>query len=274
MGIQNRFTLITGASHGIGKALCHEFALKGHNLYLIALPNQHLIDIEKELKATYNVEIISYGVDLTKTESPDKIKKFAFENKIKVNVLVNNAGMGSGGLFENSNMELNKYIMMLNNHAMVGITHSFIPDLKETAPSHIMNISSMEATLPLPYKAVYTATKSFIYSFSLALSQELKLDNVYVSVACPGSVVTNEDGMKRIKAMGWKAKVLVKEPDDVAKKMVKKLFKRKLVIIPGAVPSIIVRIMHFIPMRLKLRILEKIFSAYKDHDHRAMDSID
>lgn len=274
MGTQNWFTLITGASHGIGKSLCHEFASRGYNLFLIALPNQLLIEVEKELNAAYNVEIVTFGIDLTKEDSPQQIKNFAEKSKIKVNVLINNAGMGSGGLFENSNMQLNKYIMMLNNHAMVGIIHAFIPDLKESAPSYIMNISSMEATLPLPYKAVYTATKNFIFSFSLAISQELKPDKVYVSVVCPGSVATNEDGMKRIKAMGWKAKLLLMEPDVVAKIMIKNMFKRKLVIIPGTIPSIMIWIMYFIPVRLKLKILEKIFRAYRDHNHRAIEPVE
>jgi len=265
MQSKNRYTLITGASHGIGKALCYEFAKRGNNLFLVALPNPELQETVDELKTTFNIEVIYFGIDLTTKDAPILIRDFALKHKIKINVLVNNAGLGSGGLFRNSNMELNNYIMMLNNHAMVGITYYFMKDLLDAPSAHILNISSMEATLPLPYKVVYTATKSFIFSFSLALSEELKPDNVKISVACPGSVLTNEDGLKRIKAMGWKAKIMLKMPEEIAHILVKKMYKGKRVIIPGFIPKFIVNVMHFLPLSLKMKILEKVFRNYRDH---------
>lgn len=273
MNNHNTYTLVTGASHGIGRALCYEFANRGHNLFLIALPNTDLQIVENELKSNYRIKVKSLGIDLTEKNAPLKIRNYANEQKIKVNVLVNNAGIGSGGLFKNSNIEINSHIMILNNHAMVGLTHYFINDLIELSPSYILNISSMEATLPLPYKTVYTATKNFIYSFSLALGEELKPDGVKVVVACPGSVVTNEDGLKRIKAMGWKAKLLVKMPKEVAEIIVKKMYGGKRVIIPGFIPTFIIRVMHFFPIALKMRILEKIFRSYKDHQHLEVENL-
>jgi len=263
----DKFTLVTGASHGIGKALCFEFAKREHNLFLIALPDKNLQIVENELKSNFNIKVISLGIDLTNKNAPSLIRKFATEHNIHINVLVNNAGIGSGGLFKNSDMDLNEYIMTLNNYAMVGITYHFVNDLIDLSPSYILNISSMEATLPLPYKTVYTATKNFIYSFSLALGEELKPDNVNVVVACPGSVATNEDGLKRIKAMGWKAKLMVKMPDEVAQIIIKKMYNGKRIIIPGFLPTFIIRVMHFIPVSLKMIILEKIFRNYKDHQH-------
>ena len=122
----NKFTLITGASHGIGRVLCYEFAKRGHNLFLIALPDNNLQIVENELKSNFNIQVISLGIDLTDKNAPLLIRNFAIENKIKVNVLINNAGIGSGGVFKNSNMKLNNYIMTLNNHAMVGIIYYFI----------------------------------------------------------------------------------------------------------------------------------------------------
>ena len=263
----NKFTLITGASQGIGKALCYEFAKRGNNLFLVALPDRQLQETKNELNSNFNVKIISFGIDLTEKKAPLLIRNFAIEHNIRINILVNNAGLGSGGLFRNSNMDLNNYIMMLNNQAMVGITYHFINDLVSLSPSYILNISSMEATLPLPYKSVYTATKNFIYSFSLALGEELKPEKVKVIVACPGSVATNEDGLKRIKSMGWKAKLMVKMPDDVAHIIVKKMYKGKRVIVPGFIPIFIIRVMHFMPVSLKMFILEKIFRKYRDHQH-------
>ena len=267
----DKYTLVTGASHGIGKALCDEFANLGQNLFMVALPDEDLKDAVNDIKTNFSIKVKSLGIDLTRKDAPSMIFNYTREQKFKVNVLVNNAGLGSGGLFKNSNMELNSHIMMLNNHSMVGLTHYFIRDLIELSPSYILNISSMEATLPLPYKTVYTGTKNFIYSFSLALGEELKQDKVKVVVVCPGSVVTNEDGMKRIKAMGWKAKLIVKTPDEVAKTIVKKMYKGSRVIIPGFFPKFIMRVMHFVPLSLKMIILERIFRSYKDHQHREIE---
>lgn len=271
METSSLYTLITGASHGIGKAFCQEFAKRGHNLFIVALPDKWLESAKSELTEAYGVQIISMGIDLTQDKAAHSIYNFALENKIKINVLVNNAGMGSGGLFVNSNNELNAHIMRLNNQTMVELTHIFLPSLIEQAPSYIVNMSSMEATLPLPYKSVYTATKNFIYSFSLALSEELKPHLVKVSIVCPGAVLTNEDGLKRIESMGWRARLLLKMPEEVASIAVKQMHKGKRVIIPGIIPLLIIRIMHFLPLSLKMKILEKVFRNYKDHDHVQVD---
>jgi len=267
MKTSNVYTLITGASHGIGKAFCYELARRGHNLFIIALPNKLLHAVETELIEIYDVRVIPMGIDLTHENAVRSIYNFALKNNIKINLLINNAGIGSGGLFVNSKTELNSHIMRLNNQALVELTHIFLPMLIEQAPSYILNMSSMEATLPLPYKSVYTATKNFIYSFSLALSEELKPHKVKVAVVCPGAVLTNEDGLKRIQSMGWRARMLLKMPNEVAAIAIKKMYRGKRVIIPGSVPFLIVMIMHILPLSVKMKILEKIFRNYKAHAH-------
>jgi short-subunit dehydrogenase len=120
----------------------------------------------------------------------------------------------------------------------------------------------MEATLPLPYKAVYTGTKNFIYAFSLALNQEVRKFGVKVSILCPGPVLTNEGGLKRLNAQGGKAKLLLLMPDKVAKIAVKYMLRGMLIINPGKMNWWITKIQKFIPTRIKMRILEKIFRAY------------
>ena len=138
MRVIDIYTLITGASHGIGKAFCHELAKKGHNLFIIALPDKLLQTVENEIKESYDVRVISFGVDLTQDNAAHSIYNFALKNNIRINLLINNAGIGSGGLFLNSQTELNSHIMRLNNQAMVELTHEFLPLLIEQAPSYIL----------------------------------------------------------------------------------------------------------------------------------------
>ena len=267
------YTLITGASQGIGKAFAFECASKGMNLFLVALPDHHLYTLEKKIKERYEVHIITFGIDLTSPGAARKVYEFTLDNFININFLINNAGFGTSGTFENSDYDLNTKMIHLNIQALVSITHFFIHDLKKNSPAHILNMSSMEATLPLPYKAVYTGTKNFIYSFSLAIREELRGSGVNVSVLCPGPVLTNEEGFRRIKSQGSKAKLMIKMPEYVAKKAMKNIIKGKSVIIPGLLPYLIVKASKLFPTSVKMKILERVFRVYKDQEAKDVESM-
>jgi short-subunit dehydrogenase len=262
------YTLITGASQGIGKAFALECAARGMNLYLVALPDRFLDEVKKLITEKYSVDVITFAIDLTDPEAPGEVYEYALRNRIQINFLINNAGFGTSGLFEKSNPDVNCKMIMLNVQALVGLTRYFIDDLKSNAPSHILNVSSMEATLPLPYKTVYTGTKSFIYSFSLALREELRSCGIGVSVLCPGSVLTNEEGFKRIQSHGARAKLIVKRPEYIAQKTIPAVLKGQMEIIPGIIPRIFVKLGKGFPTNLKMRILERIFRVYRDHEQQ------
>ncbi|MFK7904643.1 MAG: SDR family NAD(P)-dependent oxidoreductase [Chitinophagales bacterium] len=259
------YALVTGSSLGIGRSMVHRLASLGHNIILVALPEQGLLDLAKELEETYNINAIPYGIDLTSESAPKKILDYCITNNLGINILINNAGFGLGGLFQNIDIARYNAMMNLNNRTIVGLTYHLLPELQRHPQSYIMNTSSMEAMLPLPYKSVYTATKGFIYSFSLALKEELRDSPVSVSVLCPGSVLTNEDGLKRIKAMGWRAKLVVMMPDEVAHTALSQMFQKKRVIIPGGLNKTLAKIGKIMPTAIKMNILEKLFSAYKEH---------
>src|SRR5690606_18757741 len=137
--------------------------------------------------------------------------------------------------------------------------------LKVQSISFILNMSSMEATLPLPYKTVYTGTKNYIFAFSLALREELARSTVSVSVLCPGPVLTNPEGLKRMNSHGKRAKLVMLMPEDVAKIGVDGLLRGKAVIIPGRLNWSIVKLMKLFPTQIKMKILERLFRVYRDH---------
>lgn len=260
------FTLITGSSHGIGRSMAFQVAERGKNLALVALPGPDLDSTLKELREKFpKLRIEGIGVDLTADDAIDKIKFWANEKSIKVEWLINNAGFGMGGLFWNLDHTKYRPMIRLNNESMVMLTHAFLDDVRNAPNGKLLFMSSMEATLPLPYKAVYTGTKNFIWAFALAMSEELRPEKKTVTVVCPGGVATNEDALKRVKSHGWRGKIMTMMPDDCAKISLRAMEKGKLVCTPGFAPWMIMKIMKFMPTKWKMRILERIFRVYRGH---------
>ena len=263
MNLNNDYALITGASLGIGKAIAEELSRRNYNTLLVALDTPQLMEVKKNISEKYTTNVDAFGIDLTDPGSSDKIYNWCVEKNYNVRILVNNAGFGEGGYFEDTPLERYCTMIDLNNKAYVSLIHKFLPDMKKQGNCHIMNTSSMEATLPLPYKSVYTGTKNFVYAFSLALNEEVRRFGVKITILCPGPVLTNDAGKERLKAQGTKAKLLLLMPEQVAKVGVKNMLGGMLVSNPGKMNWWLTKIAKFIPTRLKMSILEKIFSAYK-----------
>ncbi|WP_339926447.1 SDR family NAD(P)-dependent oxidoreductase [uncultured Cyclobacterium sp.] len=256
------FTLITGASMGIGKAFSKACAERGMNLVLVALPDGQLADVQKEILALWKVKVYIFTIDLTEKGAVKQLYAFCMDMKLTINVLINNAGIGTGGRFENIALEKQLKIVDLNNKVLVRMCHYFLPLLQQQEKAYILNMSSMEANLPLPYKAVYTGSKNFVYAFSLALREELKRGPVGVSVVCPGPVVTNAEGLERMKAHGNRANLVVFMPDEVAEIGLKGLLKGKTIIIPGKINWVLVKLSRLFPTAIKMRLLERLFRVY------------
>lgn len=261
--INKPYALITGGSHGIGRAMAEACARRSIPVLLVALDEPELHRFTHYLSSTYGVAADCLGINLLEENSADRVYDWCREKGYVVQILINNAGFGRSGQFQNVKLEEYYNMILLNNRAMVGLIHHFLPDLLQLPKAHILNMSSMEATLPLPYKAVYTGTKHFVYGTSLALREELKSTNVKVTVLCPGPTVTNEDGLKRIQSQGKKAKLLVSMPEDVAEEAITKMLKGQRVIIPGTLPYLIVQLMNRIPLGWKMSILERMFRTYR-----------
>ncbi len=264
--MNNAYTLITGASAGIGKAMAMESAHRGANVLLIALDEPILYEAARQIEENYGVEVDCLGIDLAREDAPERTLAWCRDRGYQVNTLINNAGFGHSGLLEN--LPLSEYYKMLhlNNRAMVGMTHQFLPMLKQQPKAYLLNMSSMEATLPRPYKAVYAGTKTFVYGFTLALREELKSFGINVSVLCPGPALTQNAGNQmRLQAHGKKAKLLVLTPEEVAEAAIDGLMRNRQVIVPGIAPRLIVNIMYWFPTTRKMSILERLFRGDRDH---------
>jgi short-subunit dehydrogenase len=258
-----KYTLITGACKGIGKGLAYECAARKMNVLLVSNDHDCLQQVCDDIRKTKGVESHCLSIDLMEDGATDKVYQWVKKNNFHVNVLINNVGLGKGGTFRSMNMKDIQHMMLLNNKVMVEMTYHFLEELQKHDEAYILSLSSLEARLPLPYKAIYTATKNFVYAFSLAIAQELKFSNIKVSVLCPGPVLTNPEGLSRINAHGSRSRILMMYPDEVARIAIDGMLKGRHVIVPGFLNGIFFKLGSFLPVRMKMNLLEKLFRVYK-----------
>ena len=260
------YTLITGASAGIGKALAEECARRNHNLILISSNVHRLEKTVRYLASSYPVEIKQYTQDLTLADAPENIYHWCQANQLKVNMLINNVGIGHKGSFENTTIEFYQKMMVFHTQLIISLTKLFMPDLKACHQSYILNVASLSAFFPVPYKSVYAASKSFILSFSLALRRELKNTSANVSCLCPSGVTTNEAVIQRIEAAGVMGKITRMTPEKVAAIAVKGLLKNKAIIIPGILNRVIAFIAWILPYAAILKLGEHYMQKPSDSE--------
>jgi len=254
------YTLITGSSEGIGLAFAFECASIGHNLVLVSIDKEKLIRAKEKINKKYDVKVYIHETDLSNSKRVFDFYEWCKKERLKVNFLINNVGVGSDGSFDSYLAEFYLTQLNLNNTTMVLLTRLFYDDLRKNSPSFILNMSSLGAYQPMPFKAVYAATKTFVYNFSRALASEFKKENIHVGVVCPGPVLTNKNIEKRIEKVGFIARKSVLNPEEVAAYSINKLFRRKTVIIPGFVNKIIYFISSLFPIKIKNYFISKSFN--------------
>jgi len=253
--------LITGASKGIGRAFAIECARRGFNLALVSLPDSGLIAIKRYINKHYPVEVKSYEIDLSTSKAPQKIYNWTKEEHIKIQILINNAGLGHLGSFTDYSYEFYESIIRLNIESVVLLTKLFIPELKQQPKGYILNLGSLASFYPIPYKIVYAGSKSFVYSFSRALKSEMKKTPVKVSVLCPGPIVTSPEVIARIKQGGFWGRISSMRAQKMAKISLTALFREKAVIIPGTVNKCLSFFNSITPGSFKQKLLSRKFNV-------------
>lgn len=255
---EKTYTLITGSSSGIGKAMAEDFARRNQNLILAALPNTGLEKVSKNIQDKYGVDVKFYELNLTEEGAIQKFYDWCVNQNLSINTLINNAGIGDCSCFENTDMNFYLNMMQLNSLSVVSLTRIFIPKLREHQKSYILNMGSFAALMPVPFKSVYSATKSFVLAFSKALQMELKDYGIQVSCVCPGPTKT-ESLMERHEKFGQKSDFLLMTPEKVAKLAIDGLFRNERVIVPGWKNRMLLRFEAIVPYSLKYYILKRIF---------------
>ena len=183
------FTLITGASSGIGQEFARQYAKRGHSLILVARSEDKLQALASELTTQFQVKVHVIAQDLGRNDSAEQLFKKCNALGVEINFLINDAGIGLIGDFETHDLSKIEEMLLLNVLTVTKITYLFLPQLKKNQ-GVLLNVASQVAYEPAPYMAAYGGTKAYVLSFTEALRVELK-DSVKVTALCPGPTYTN-----------------------------------------------------------------------------------
>ncbi len=184
------WTLVTGASSGIGMELARLFAADGHGLVLVARRRDRLEALAAELAGRHGVRVQILALDLAAPGAHMEVFDWTVREGIDVHTLVNNAGFGLRGAFHELGAERQDEMVRLNVGALTSLSRAFLPGMISRKEGGILNLASMAAFQAGPFMAVYYATKAYVLSFSEALHEEAKPHGVKVSAFCPGPVAT------------------------------------------------------------------------------------
>jgi short-subunit dehydrogenase len=251
---QQIFTLITGASTGLGKAMAIECASRKMNLILVSLPGEELPFLCCKLRSEYNILVYCYEIDLTRKNAPYELYEWINDN-FSVEIIINNAGIGGTMPFDQSSIEFIDNIIQLNIRTVSVLTRLLIPELKQHERAYILNVASMAALYPMPFKSVYPASKAFIYHFSRGLQEELRKTSIRVCVINPGPMMTNCDVISRILKQGIWGRLGLLTTNKIARIAICSMLKEKTVIIPGLFNKLYLIMVRLIPARIVLPLM-------------------
>jgi short-subunit dehydrogenase len=227
--------LVTGASSGIGADIARELAKRGHGVTLVARREDRLRALADELSAT-GVRAEAIGCDVTDEKALRAMIDAIAERGLKVEVLINNAGYGSGGLFQELDASSEVAMVKLNCVALTALCAEYVPQMVERGRGAVLNVGSTAGEQPLPRQATYSATKAFVNTFSDALNADVKGTGVTVTSLRPGPVTSEFGDVAGISDELFGAPdFAIKTPEETAAAAVEGLEKGKRTVAPGVV---------------------------------------
>nr|WP_304680885.1 SDR family oxidoreductase [uncultured Clostridium sp.] len=250
-----RYTLITGASMGIGYELAKLFAKDKHNLILISRNILKLQDVKNEL-SKFNIDIKILALDLKNSEDIQDLFNYIEANKLNINILVNNAGIGTFGDFNNIEWKSEEALIDINIKALTKLTKYFLPKVVKEKEGGILNVASTAAFCSGPRMATYYASKAYVLNLTEAIYEEYKAAGIKISCLCPGPVKTSfqdKAGIKKSKS----AKKYLMDAEEVAKICYKDFYKGKVIIIPGFKNKLLVMGNKLMPRSISRKMVLK-----------------
>jgi uncharacterized protein len=232
--IEKKTVLITGASSGIGQEIAEQLGVLGHQVILVARSGDKLDRIITDIRGQGG-KADFFTADLTDIGQIDQLVIDIRQKYPVIDVLINNAGVGWYGYFEQIPWDVADSLMMLNMFTLVKLTHAYLPEMKARNAGQIINISSIIGDLPVQGAALYSSSKAFVNSFTKAVARELSGTKVRISLIKPGPVATKffhrASEMKGRQIPGENFAITV---DQAARKIISIIGKpKKVLYIPG-----------------------------------------
>lgn len=250
------YVLITGASSGIGYDLAWIFGENNYNLILVARNEKRLNEIKKELNNKLKVDIRIFQCDLACSEDIENLYSKILHENLKVKYLINNAGCGSFGKFDNINIKTDLNLIDVNVRSITHMMKLFIPVIRKTSNGGVLNIASTAAFSPGPYMSVYYASKAYVINLTEALREEFKEDNIKICALCPGPTKTNFQINSKINKNS-KVKPILMESRKVAEIAYRDFMKNKGIIVPGYNNKILVTLSKLLPNKLLCKVIKR-----------------
>ncbi len=247
---QNKTILITGASSGIGLEFANQLNEFGAKLIITARNKDKL----NELAENYQGATVIPG-DLSDKTFPSQLYNEIQSKGLDVDILINNAGFGSIGKLLKSDLETYESMVQVNITALTQLSHLFITDMAAKGKGGIINVASVAAFQPVPYMNVYSATKAYVKSFSLALHEEYKDKGIVVPAVCPGYTKTNFQNAANMSSDAVGIKML---PEDVVRQSLIAHKNGKNLVINGVINKIMAHSNRFLPSFLTLAVTRNL----------------
>lgn len=251
--------LITGASGGIGWEIAKLLGERGYNLIVVARSSDKLMEFKK-LFTKHSISVDVIPMDLTEPNAAKKLFAKTTELGRTVDVLVNNAGFGAGGAFDEIAYDRQMEMIQLNITTLTALCHLYLPAMKQKQSGHIVNIASTAAFQAGPFMGVYFATKAYVLSFTEALAEELSDTGVLATAICPGPTAS---GFQAAADMSDAKLFNKKLPSslDVAKFTIDAMDSKKVVAVHGSLNNTLVLAGKLSPRALTRKITKTLIKA-------------
>lgn len=247
-------TLITGASSGIGAAFARKLATRGRNVLLVARSEDKLITLCNELGRMSDIRAQYLVLDLATLEAPAQLFEETQKRGMEIDTLINNAGFGSMGYFDQLDLSRELQILDLNIRTVVELTHRFLLPMRKKKQGTIVNVASTAGFQPVPFMATYAASKAFVLTFSEALWEENRKHGVHVMALCPGVTETNFFEASKMDRPPMRA---AQTPEEVVDAALRGMARKKSFVISGWANVFMVESERVVPRSLVTRVAGK-----------------
>ena len=253
--------VVTGASSGIGADIARELARRGQNVTLVARREDRLKSLAEELGRAHKVRAEVVAADIATSDGRAKMLDELRSRGRDVEVLINNAGYGSAGRFQELDGEKETLMVRTNCEAVVALCAAFVPPMVERGRGAVLNVASIAAYQPLPYQATYSATKSFVLTFTEALTADLHGTGVTATALCPGPVPTEFGQAAGIDDGEWEGvpDFVMTTPEQNAAAGVSAMEKGRRVVVPGPFNVVSATAGHYTPRSVLLGLVRRFY---------------